>query len=166
MFYKLTGIGRIRAMPVLLLLLSVTQWVFATGVEIPLASNLAELAQASQQQGLPTIVFVSREACPFCRSLRDSILGPMYAANKFDQRANLVEVNLDQTDPITGFDNEPISAKAFGETYKAGITPTLLFLDARGREISKRRVGISNLELYGFYLDKSIDDALAVTRLR
>jgi hypothetical protein len=85
-------------------------------------------------------------------------------ADKFEQHAILVEVSLDRVEPMTGFDNSQVTAKAFGEFYNAGITPTLLFLDSEGREIGKRLVGISNLELYGYYLQKSIDEALLTIR--
>jgi len=155
-----------RFSTLLLFLMTLTAWQygFSADSEIPLASDLAEIARLSQQQGVPTIVFVSRDACPYCRTLRDSILGPMLAANKFEQRANLVEVSLDRLEPLTDFDHEMITAEAFSERYRAGITPTLLFLDVDGHEISQRRVGISNLELYSHYLQKSIDEALVVTR--
>ena len=129
--------------------------------EIPQAGRLAEIAALSKQQAVPTIVFVSRDACPYCRALRNSILAPMLAAGKFGGRGNLVEVRLDATDPFSGFEGGLMMANDFAGQYKAVITPTLLFLDADGRELSKRRVGISNLELYGFYLNQSIDEALS-----
>ena len=84
----------------------------------------------------------------------------MLAAGKFEQRAILLEVSLDSIDPLVSFGSLQTTAKAFGDSYKASITPTLLFLDAEGREIGKRIIGISNLELYGHYLQKSIDAAL------
>jgi len=150
----------------LLMFMSVQQAVIAAGSDIPMASNLQKNAELAQQQAVPTIVFVSREACPYCRTLRDSILGPMYAAGKFEGRAVLVEVSLDRPEPLTGFDGQLITAKDWGQMYKAQITPTLLFLDSDGREIGKRRIGISNLEMYGSYLQKSLDEALAITRSR
>ena len=134
---------------------------FAAGGDIPQAGQLAEIADLSGQQAVPTIVFVSRDACPYCRTLREAILSPMLAAGKFEQRGRLVEVSLDETEPFTGLDGELTTAQEFGAQYKAVITPTLLFLDVEGRELSKRRIGISNLELYGFYLNQSIDEALS-----
>lgn len=84
----------------------------------------------------------------------------MLAADKFDHRAILVELSLDRVEPFTGFENRQMTAKAFGQFYRAEISPTLLFLDSEGREIGKRIIGISNLEFYGHYLQKSIDEAL------
>jgi thioredoxin-related protein len=136
----------------------------ASGKDIAAVDNLARVAQSSQQQGVPTVVFVSREACPYCRTLRDEILLPMQRANRFENRAMLVEVSLDRVEPLTGFDDEPTTAQAFGDLYQAQITPTLLFLDPQGKEVSRRIVGISNLELYGYYLQQSIDTALEAIR--
>lgn len=134
---------------------------YASQTDIPRVENLAQIARSSAQQGLPVVVFVSREGCPYCRTLRNAILAPMHKANSFDNRAILVEVNLDQAVPLIGFDGEPVSTKVFAEQYRAGITPTLLFLDEDGKQLSQPRVGISNLELYGFYLNRSIDESIA-----
>ncbi len=137
-----------------------TQSLFAAGAVLPSANNLSEIGRISRQQDIPVIVFVSRDACPYCRTLRDTILGPMLTANKFEHRAILVELSLDRSETLTGFENKQMTAAAFGERYQAKITPTLLFLDSKGREVSKRIVGISNLEFYGHYLQKSNDEAL------
>jgi len=153
-----------RASLALLFLLLGQQFSLAASVEIPQAVNLSETGQLSRQQSIPVIVFVSRDACPYCRTLRKSILGPMFAAEKFEQRAILLEVSLDRVDSFKGFGAKKVTAQAFGEHYNAGITPTLLFLDSEGREIGKRLVGISNLELYGYYLQQSINEATQAIR--
>jgi thioredoxin-related protein len=160
----MTGGMRLRIALISLLALLAQPALFAAGSEIPVANNLAELGQLSRLEGVPVIVFVSRDACPYCRSLRDKILMPMLAAGKFEQRAILIEVSLDRDDPLTGFENNQLTAKDFARFYRAEITPTLLFLNSEGLEISKRIVGISNLELYGFYLQKSIDEAMLAIR--
>jgi hypothetical protein len=145
-------------------LFAVPQSLPAGGPEIPPAENLQVTGGMSRQMKVPTIVFVSRDACPYCRTLHDKILDPMMRADKFKQKAILIEVSLDRVEPLTGFDGQPMTAQAFGDLYGAEITPTLLFLDAEGHEISRRLIGISNLELYGFYLQESIDQALLSLR--
>jgi thioredoxin-related protein len=153
-----------RAVMLCLVLLAGQHAQPALANDIPSVDDLAAAGSESRQQGIPTVVFVTREACPYCRTLRDEILLPMQRANKFGNRAVLVEVSLDRVEPLTGFDGQPTTAQAFGDRYQAQITPTLLFLDPQGREISKRIVGISNLELYGYYLQESIDTALQSIR--
>lgn len=154
----------LRTALVSLLLLIGPRFLFAVEGDIPAASNLALTGQMSRQQEIPAVVFVSRDACPYCRTLRNKILKPMLAADKFEQRAILLEVSLDGGGLLTDFENKQVTAKRFGEFYNAEITPTLLFLDSEGREIGKRIIGISNLELYGHYLQKSIDEALLAMR--
>lgn len=156
------SMSKLRLAAIVLMVLAGQPPVLASGGAIPVADNLAETGLSSQQQGVPTVVFVSREACPYCRTLRDEILLPMHRADKFENRATLVEVSLDQSEPLTGFDGQHTTAQDFGDLYQAQITPTLLFLDAQGKEVSSRIVGISNLELYGFYLQQSIDSAIEV----
>jgi len=155
---------RLASVLIVLLALIGTKTVFAAGVEIPPVNNLNELGRISQQQGIPVVVFVSRDACPYCRTLRDTILVPMLTAGKFEHRAIIVEASLDQVNPFTGFENRQITAMDFGQFYRAEITPTLLFLDSEGREIGKRITGISNLEFYGHYLQMSINEALLAVR--
>lgn len=164
MFSKTTPGTSFRIFLIVLLVLVGQPSLYAVESEIPATDNLAQIGQLSRHQGVPVIVFVSRDACPYCRTLRDKILQPMLSAKKFEHRAVLVEISLDRVDPLTGFDNQQVTAQVFGESYRAGITPTLLFLDDEGREVSKRIVGISNLELYGFYLQKSIDKAVLAIR--
>ena len=147
-----------------LLLLLCPQPSIAVDAEIPSADNFAETGRLLRQQGVPAVVFVSRDACPYCRTLRNKVLKPMFAADKFEQRAILLELSLDRSVPLTDFENRQVTAKEFGESYGAEITPTLLFLDSEGREIGKRIIGISNLDLYGHYLQKSIDEALLIMR--
>ncbi len=165
MISDLTFGVRIQAAFFSLLMLAAAQSSPAAQRGIDAADNLAETGLLSRQQDIPVIVFVSRDACPYCRTLRDKILEPMLAAGKFDHRAILVEISLDRGESLTGFKNTQMTAKDFAESYRAEITPTLLFLDSNGREISRRRVGISNLELYGHYLQESIDEALRAIRM-
>ena len=164
MILEKTACLRMWAAFVSFLVLLGSQFSLAGEVDIPIAKNLTEIGRISRQQNIPVIIFVSREACPYCRILRDTTLMPMLKANKFERRAILTEVNMDQVETLTGFDSRQMTAEAFGELYQAGITPTLLFLDSEGREVSKRLIGISNQELYGHYLQKSIDNALLTIR--
>jgi len=158
------GLSRGGAVMLWLVMLAGQLALPALANDIPSVDDLALTGQSSQQLGIPTVVFVTREACPYCRTLRDKVLQPMQNAKKFENRAVLVEISLDRVGPLTGFDDKQTTAKAFGDLYQAQITPTLLFLDARGQEIGKRIVGISNLDLYGYYLQQSIDTALQAIR--
>ena len=60
---------------------------------------------------------------------------------------------------LEDFHGRLVSGRDFAEGYHAAITPTLLFLNSAGDEVTDRIVGISNLEYYGFYLNRAIDTA-------
>ena len=74
-------------------------------------------------------------------------------------RDRLAELDLGSFLDVTDFNNERISPDALADRYDVDITPTLLFLDARGEEVADRMVGIGNHEFASAYLDRGIDQA-------
>ena len=40
------------------------------------------------------------------------------------------------------------------------VTPTIILVDGAGKEIAKRQTGVNTVEMYGWYLDQAIDDAV------
>jgi hypothetical protein len=40
------------------------------------------------------------------------------------------------------------------------LTPTLVFLDGDGNEVSERIIGINTLEMYGGYVDEAINQGI------
>jgi hypothetical protein len=87
----------------------------------------------------------------------------MIGGGQLDGKAILREVSLDTGFTLHDFAGEAVAGSVFAARYDAEITPTLLFLDGKGRELTDRIVGISNIEYYGFYLDKAI--ALATSAI-
>ncbi|MFV2090836.1 MAG: thioredoxin family protein [Pseudomonadales bacterium] len=126
---------------------------------INFADSLQVDAQTSAQSRLPIIIFVSQHGCKFCHLLRERVLHPMIEAGALQGRAILREISLDDGFRFDDFDGRNVSGSEFANRYQTAVTPTLLFLDGRGREVSKRMVGINNVEYYGFYLEKAIGTA-------
>ena len=52
-----------------------------------------------------------------------------------------------------------ISTSEFASRYGVSLTPTLLFLNAQGVEMSERLVGIWSEDFYGGFIDNRIDEA-------
>ena len=123
------------------------------------ATSLASDAQSSIETQRPIIVFISQHGCQFCQLLRDQVLHPMIRGGQLNANAILREVSLDAGFTLHDFAGKAVGGSAFAGRYDAEITPTLLFLDGKGRELTDRIVGISNIEYYGFYLDKAIASA-------
>ena len=52
-----------------------------------------------------------------------------------------------------------MSTGEFAERYDVSLTPTLLFLNADGIEMSEKLVGIWSEDFYGGFIDNRIDEA-------
>jgi thioredoxin-related protein len=166
MFY--VPIRRIPGQLLMLILCFACLWVPAWAEQsdhsprlIKLAESFVADAQLSQQEQLPIVVFISQHGCEFCELLRENVLFPMMRSGKLQEQAILRELSLDKGFFILDFDGEQVSGMKFAERYGSAVTPTLLFLGAGGDELVRKRVGISNIEYYGFYLGQSIEEATA-----
>jgi len=126
------------------------------------ATSFKSDGQESIDEQRPIMIFVTQHGCQYCQLLRLQVLYPMIRGGELNAKAILREVSLDDGDSIVDFSGDSISGSEFAERYSAELTPTLLFLDGNGREVAGRIVGISNIEYYGFYMDKAIDSATSV----
>jgi thioredoxin-related protein len=113
-------------------------------------------AKDAAQKGEPLVVLVSLPGCPWCELLRRNYLGPMrlegmhavqFTVNDKNQRFEGFAAGKD----TTGLDMSVV--------YKARITPTLLFLDAKGQEIAERITGVASVDFIGALLDQRLATA-------
>jgi len=123
------------------------------------ASSFQEDARLSRGSKRPIVVFVTQQGCQFCQQLRKQVLHPMIKADELNDRVILREVSLDKGIEFDDFNGSRVAGRDFAGNYDAAMTPTLLFLDAQGREATDRIVGISNIEYYAFYFEKAIASA-------
>jgi len=128
---------------------------------IEFATVLQADATSSAEKNQPIAIFVTRQGCQFCQLLREQVLHPLIGAGELSQCVILREVSLDDGFVMQDFRGRETSGRDFADRYNAAMTPTILFLDGEGREVTDRIVGISNLEYYGFYFDKAIQAATA-----
>jgi thioredoxin-related protein len=122
-------------------------------------------AQANREQS-PILLLISQQECPFCHQIKRDILRPMIKAG--DHRGELLirELFIDPGYKLKDFSGNPVSGKAFARRYGVRMTPTLLFLDPDGRELTEKMVGIQTPEMYFFYVDQSIRQAIDRLRKR
>jgi thioredoxin-related protein len=127
--------------------------------QITLAESFAADSRVSSNEQLPIVVFVSQTGCQFCEALRKQVLFPMLRSGQFQEKMIFRELSLDAGFVVEDFDGAMIAGSDFAARYGATLTPTLVYLDPDGNELEKKRVGISNIEYYGFYLLRSIKAA-------
>jgi len=151
---------------IFLLLVFLALPVFAqqAGKVIPEATDLKALADVARKHQLPIMLMVSQEDCPYCLLLKNDILNPMMVSGDYVDRIIMAELVIDLGGTITDFDGKAVSPRDVAVRYNSTFSPTLLFLDADGRQVRKRMVGVNTIEMYGYYVDESIDAARKVVR--
>ncbi len=110
------------------------------------------------------VVMISQRDCRYCQLIHDDFLVPMHRGGLYQKKALFRELKIDSDTAIVDFDGEQITPKHFAKKYQSTLTPTLLFLDSKGRALVSNMVGVNTPEFYGYYLDQSIDEA--ITRLQ
>ena len=145
-------------------------WLFAALVGFTQASedgavrmvpvtDLREEARIARADNLVLVLEFSSESCGYCRKLESLFLLPMQRNPDYDSKVLIRSVSLDDYEYLVDFDGNFTRTSEFAARYRVSVTPTLLFLDSEGREISEKLVGIWSEDFYGGYIDNRIDEA-------
>lgn len=138
----------------------------SVGATVPLARNLEVAGQLAISDCKPLLLEFSALGCEYCRLLEVEILNPTLLNRDYDRRVLMRKLLIDRPERLIGFDGEPVSAEQQAEKYRIYVTPTLIFVDAQGRELTERMVGVTTLDFYGGYLDIALEDAQRKLRTR
>ena len=133
--------------------------VAADSVTMVRATDLRDEALAARANNLVLVLEFSSEYCSFCRKLEDLFLLPMQRNAEYDTKILIRSVSLDSFETLVDFDGRSLSTSEFASRYAVSLTPTLLFLNADGRELSEKLVGIWSEDFYGGFIDNRIDEA-------
>lgn len=124
--------------------------------------DFAAVAAEIRARGLPVLLMVTSQDCSYCHRLESEYLRPMWISGEYEGVTVLLrKLEVDQLRELRDFNGERIAVKDFQRRYKAFLTPTLLFLNARGEQISERILGYNTPELFGDYIYRGIDEARA-----
>ncbi len=132
--------------------------------ELATTHDLAADAAEAARRRSPILLLVSQEECPFCWQIKREILNPMVLSGDYDDRLLMREIFIDDGFLLRDFQGREVEGSEFALRYGVFLTPTLLFLDPQGRELTEKMVGIQTPEMYFLYVDAAIDEA--VERLR
>ncbi len=131
----------------------------ATGEGIVEVADLRREAARMAIEGLPLMLLVSQQHCPYCVRIKEEILGPMVKSGEYADRVLIRELFIDAGSRVRDFAGREREGAAVADDYGVDLTPTLLFLDARGRELSKRLVGLYTVEMFPFYVEAALEEA-------
>lgn len=125
----------------------------AKDTALPVPASLPAAASAAAAMGEPLVLLVTLTGCPYCELVRRNYLLPARA----DAGLHAWQLNIaDRSSPLTGFDGNVTTAAVQVQAWKAGFTPTVLFLGPQGQELAERLVGIAVPDFYGAYLDERL----------
>ncbi len=134
--------------------------VSAAGVRVPVATDLQRDGAYALQQHLPILLAFSADECSYCEMLEQDFLEPMLLGGDYRDKIIIRKLILDNGSSAIGFNGKAIDATRLSDHYRIFVTPTIVFVDASGKELAERMVGINTPELYGGYLDVCIETAL------
>jgi len=157
----------LRAFIVLLLAVATCSAAIADsmpGRQIPVVRDFAKLAASARENQLPILLMVSQDHCAFCQQLKTEVLNPMMISGDYVDRAVMAELQIDEDNNIIDFDGKSVYPGKIAADYHTWVTPTLLFLDYQGKEVHKRMLGVNTIEMYGYYLDESLEAALTAVK--
>lgn len=123
------------------------------------AHDFHALQQEMQAKGLPLLLAFRADYCGFCKQLEAEYLQPMLTSGKYDTRILIRRFTLDNEESIVDFNGDKIDAEAFVARHDATLTPTVVFLDAEGKEVAERLLGYNSPDFYRAYLEEAIATA-------
>lgn len=160
----MSPVGRRQFTAVLAAGLAVPQLALAKDTALPVPASLPAAAGIAALKNEPLVLLVSLPGCPFCELVRRNYLLP----GQRDGSLHAWQLNIsDRATPLTGFDGQVTTAAAQVAAWKAGFTPTVLFLGPAGQDLAERLVGLASTDFYGAYLEERLAQARkAVLALR
>lgn len=120
-------------------------------------SDFQKLSVLMQKESLGLVLMLHAEHCPYCALMESDILSPMIKSKEYDKKVLIRKLQIDEARDIKDFSGNTVEPSNLSDLYQATLTPTLVFLDYKGREKAEKMVGINTVELFGAYLDAEID---------
>ena len=133
---------------------------------VPLARDLRSAADQAEAACIPLLLEFAADYCEYCVLLEEEVLKPMLLDRDYDQRVLVRKLTIDQAARLRDFAGHRVTAAQLAERYRISVTPTLIFVDRRGHELTERMVGVTTLEFYAGYLDRALDSASETLRER
>jgi thioredoxin-related protein len=131
---------------------------------VPAGTDLQADGQQARDRQLPVLLEFGAAYCVYCRQLEREFLVPMLISGEYTDRVIMRRLQLDSGLPVTDFDGTKQPPAAIARRYRVLLTPTLVFVDGGGNELTEHITGFNTPELFGGYLDACVETALLKIR--
>ena len=153
-------------LPVIAVFITLNQLSAATADSTPILraerivieeDNLEKLALKMKQDKLGLVIMFHAEYCDYCERLENDLLQPMVRSGEYDDKVLIRKIQVDGAYDLVNFNGQQISSDQLATMYDASLTPTLVFVDAKGEEQAERILGYTTPDLFGAYVDRAIN---------
>lgn len=135
-------------------------------VTIVQASNLQVDGQQALKRHVPILLMFAQHGCSWCHYVEENQLKPMLRNAGYRAQVMIRQVMIDDMHHITDFDGRSTDANTLAARYNASLTPTVVFVDATGKQLVPSIVGVSNPDFYGGDLDDGLARSEQIIRRR
>ena len=130
------------------------------GPEVQATTDLAQDARLAQKKRLPILLMFSATHCTYCELLENEILKPMLLSGDYTDKVIIRKVVIDEESSLKDFNGKKIETDDFVLRYNVIVTPTMVFIDQNGKELTKRMIGINTIDYFGGDVDNAIERSL------
>ena len=126
-------------------------------VEIKEVADFESLSQEAKAKRKVIMLEMSATYCGYCRTLEEEIIKPMLRSGDYEDNVLIRKMEIDSHAPIKGLKGDKTSPAQIANRMDVFVTPTLIFLDSEGNEVSERILGVNSLDFYGAYVDSALE---------
>ena len=98
---------------------------------LDMADDLGE----AHEQGKHLAILFEQKGCPYCREMHRVNFENADIRDYIKKTFDVVQLNLWGDQEVTDFDGQVLSEKDFARKYRVMFTPTILFIDEKGKEV-------------------------------
>jgi len=119
--------------------------------------DFTKLSKQMKQQKKGLLLMLHAEGCSYCEALEEDLLYPMVKSGDYPN-VFIRKLQIDSGVPVIGFSGKKVDPEAFAQSFGDDfiLTPTLMFLDADGKEATEKLIGYNTPSLYGGYVDAQL----------
>jgi len=121
--------------------------------------DLRVLQKQAGSSNLPVLLLLTAEECDYCEAIRSHYLEPMIRSGKYDSSLLFRQLYIDEFHYLRNHRGELVGGDQIALKYDVEVTPTILFIDASGKELADRIVGLSGADYFDRTLDTHISQA-------
>ncbi|HED36304.1 MAG TPA: hypothetical protein ENJ08_19080 [Gammaproteobacteria bacterium] len=124
--------------------------------EIESVIDLRVLSHQSEKASLPVLLLFSAEDCDYCEAIRQHYLIPMIQSGDYVNKVLFRQVDIDEYSMIRDEKGRLMGGDQLALKYDIEVVPTIVFINAQGKELVERIVGLSGADYFDYMLDEKI----------